>query len=326
MNIIILGGTGFIGRHICEKLVRAGHEVTVPTRKLENAREIQMLPRLQPVACNVHDVAQLARVVAGHDVLINLVAILHGSEAEFERVHVVLPQSIVAACKAAGVKRVVHMSSLGAALDAPSQYLRSKGRGEQVFAEAASAGELDVTILRPSVVFGEGDKLLNVFAQLQRSFPLVPLASSDAQFQPVWVEDVAQAAVLMATHDYSQINSKLFNKYRGEVPKTLEITGLHQLSLRQLFELAGRCVGASRSILALPDALAQMQAWVMERLPGPTVMSRDNLASMKTPNVASGKLPNLQDLGIEPASIMEIAPRYLKHSNVLDSLRKHASR
>jgi uncharacterized protein YbjT (DUF2867 family) len=322
MNIIILGGTGFIGRHLCEKLIRAGHRVTVPTRKLENAHEIQMLPGLQPLACNVHDQAQLAQAAAGHDVLINLVAILHGSEEEFERVHVKLPQTIVTACKGAGVSRVVQMSSLGAALDAPSQYLRSKGRGEQVFLESG----LDVTILRPSVVFGEGDKLLNVFAQLQQSFPFVPLAGSEAQFQPVWVEDVAQAVVNVTVDNYYQNSSKLFNTGGRRGPKIFEISGNHVLTLRQLFELAGRSVGASRPIFHLPDTLAQLQAWMMERMPGPTLMSRDNLASMKSPNVASGKPPNLRDLGIEPASIYAIAPSYLKPASVLNNFRKQASR
>jgi uncharacterized protein YbjT (DUF2867 family) len=321
MNIIILGGTGFIGRHICEKLIRAGHRVTVPTRKLENAREIQMLPGLQPLVCNVHDVAQLTSVVKGHDVLINLVAILHGSEAEFERVHVQLPQTIVAACKAAGVKRVVQMSSLGAALDAPSQYLRSKGRGEQLFTESG----LDVTILRPSVVFGEGDKLLNVFAQLQQAFPFVPLAGSEAQFQPVWVEDVAQAAVMAVINRYKN-DSKLSNRNESELPKIYEIAGLQVLSLRQLFELAGRSVGAPRPIVHLPDTLARMQAWIMEKAPGPTLMSRDNLDSMKSANVASGKLPGLRELGIEPSSIEAIAPLYLKPSSKLNQFRKSASR
>jgi uncharacterized protein YbjT (DUF2867 family) len=322
MKIIILGGTGFIGRHICEKLVRAGHEVTVPTRKLENAREIQMLPRLQPVACNVHDAAQLAQAVAGHDVLINLVAILHGSEAEFERVHVALPQSIVAACKAGGVKRVVQMSSLGAALDAPSQYLRSKERGEQVFLQSG----LHVSILRPSVVFGEGDKLLNVFAGLLQSFPIVPLASSSAQFQPVWVEDVAQAVVQLALGNHSQNNSASRSIYAGEQPKTYEIAGEKVLSLCELFELAGRCVGVSRPIVPLPDTLARMQAWMMEKMPGPTLMSRDNLDSMKSPNVVSNKLPGLRELGIVPAGIEAIAPTYLQPKSKLDQYRKAASR
>jgi uncharacterized protein YbjT (DUF2867 family) len=322
MNIIILGGTGFIGRHLCEKLIRAGHRITVPTCKLENAREIQMLPGLQPIACNVHNAAQLTQAAAGHDLLINLVAILHGSEDEFNRVHVQLPQSIVAACKAAGIQRIVQMSSLGAALDAPSQYLRSKGRGEQVFADSG----LDVTILRPSVVFGEGDKLLNVFAQLQQNFPFVPLAGSEAQFQPVWVEDVAQAVVNVITGGHYKNNSTPRTMYNGKSPKTFEIAGLQVLSLRQLFELAGRCVGASRPIFHLPDALAKIQAGIMERLPGPTLMSRDNLASMKSPNVASGKLPGLRELGIEPSSIDSIAPQYLRPTNRLDQFRKSASR
>jgi uncharacterized protein YbjT (DUF2867 family) len=322
MNIIILGGTGFIGRHICEKLIRAGHRITVPTRKLENAREIQMLPGLQPIVCNVHDAAQLTAAAKNHDVLINLVAILHGSEEEFKRVHEQLPQTIVAACKAAGVKRIVQMSSLGAALDAPSQYLRSKGRGEQVFAESG----LDVTILRPSVVFGAGDKLLNVFAQLQQSFPIVPLAGSESQFQPVWVEDVAQAVVNAIHGTYYKNNSTLRSMHAGDMPKTYEIAGEKVLSLRQLFELAGRCVGASRPIVHLPDGLARMQAWMMERMPGPTLMSRDNLDSMKAPNVASGRLPGLRELGITPSSVEAIAPLYLKPASKLDQFRKHASR
>ncbi len=321
MKIILLGGTGFIGRHICEKLVRAGHDITVPTRKLENAREIQMLPRLQPVVCDVHQAAELASVAFGHDVLINLVAILHGSEAEFERVHVALPQSIVMACKAAGIKRIVQMSSLGAALGAPSQYLRSKGRGEQVFAQSG----LDVNVLRPSVVFGEGDRLLNVFANLLRVFPFVPLAGSEAQFQPVWVEDVAQAVVQLISVNNYQEGSVRSHIGKGNSPKIYEITGNRVMSLRELFELAGRSIGVSRPIFHLPNGLAVVQAWVMEHLPGPTLMSRDNLTSMQSPNVASGQWPGLKDLGIEAASIELIAPRYLKQSNVLDNYRKRGS-
>jgi uncharacterized protein YbjT (DUF2867 family) len=322
MNIIILGGTGFIGRHLCEKLIRAGHRVTVPTRKLDNAREIQMLPGLQPIVCNVHDAQQLTQAVSGHDVLVNLVAILHGSQAEFERVHVKLPQTIVAACKAAGLRRVVQMSSLGAALNAPSQYLRSKGRGEQVFAQSG----LDVTVLRPSVVFGAGDKLLNVFAALQRSFPLVPLAGSDAQFQPVWVEDVAQAVVQVIQPHRYQNSSTSPSKSKGEQPQIFEIAGGAVYTLRQLFELAGRCVGASRPIIALPQALARLQAFAMEHMPGPTLMSRDNLDSMKSPNIVSGKVPGLRELGIEPSSLAAVAPLYLKPSNKLDRFRQSASR
>jgi uncharacterized protein YbjT (DUF2867 family) len=322
MKIIVLGGTGFIGRHICEKLLRAGHEVTVPTRKLENARHVQMLPRLQPVACSVHDPAALAALVQGHDALINLVAILHGSEAEFDKVHVQLPRSIVAACRAAGVRRLVHISSLAAAPDAPSHYLRSKGRGEQVFLESG----LPVSILRPSVVFGEGDRLLNVFASLQRLFPLVPLAGATAQFQPVWVEDVAQAAVQLVQAKDSQYDSKQFSSGEGSGHNIYELAGPAVMSLRDLFELAGRCVGAQRPILALPPSLGRLQATIMEYMPGPALMSRDNLDSMRVPSVASGRWPGLRELGITPTGIEAVAPLYLKPANRLDRLRRDAAR
>jgi uncharacterized protein YbjT (DUF2867 family) len=214
MKIIVLGGTGFIGRHVCERLVRAGHEVTVPTRRLDAAREIQMLPRLQPVLCDVHNEAHLAAAVAGHKVLINLVAILHGSEQAFEFVHHALAQKIAKVAQQQGVQRIVHISSLGLAPDAPSSYLRSKARGEQ----ALAASGVEAHFLRPSVVFGAGDKLLNVFANLQRIFPFMPLAGADSRYQPVWVEDVATAAVHVATQsapiDYKN-NSKLVNKIDG---------------------------------------------------------------------------------------------------------------
>jgi NADH dehydrogenase len=328
MKIVVLGGTGFIGRHICERLVQQGHEVTVPTRKLEQAREIQMLPRLQPVRCDVHDAAQLAQAVQGHEVLINLVAILHGSEEAFERVHVALPRKIVAAAQTAGIQRIVHISSLGVSVDAPSAYLRSKARGEQVLADSG----LDVRVLRPSVVFGEGDRLLNVFAQLQQLFPFMPLAGADSQYEPVWVQDVAQAAVLLASDQYYQNKSNKTNKYPDQTPKNaskshiVEVAGDHTLTLRDLVALAGRSVGAQRPIFALPNALARLQATVMEKLPGPTLMSRDNLGSMQVPSVASGNLPGLRDLGIEPASIYAIAPAYLKPASKLDQFRQHASR
>lgn len=322
MKIVVLGGTGFIGRHICEKLVRAGHEVTVPTRKLENARHIQMLPRLQPVACSVHDPGALATVVQGQDAVINLVAILHGSEAEFEKVHVQLPRSIVAACQAARVARIVHVSSLAAAPDAPSQYLRSKGRGEKVLLESG----LSVCILRPSVVFGEGDRLLSVFAALQRLLPLVPLAGASAQFQPVWVEDVAHSAVQAVLTNHSQNKSKLARFGESQGSEVYELAGPEVLTLRDLFELAGRSVGLRRPIIALPASLGRMQAMTMEYMPGPTLMSRDNLDSMKAPSVATGHWPGLRALGITPTGIEAVAPTYLKQANRLDQLRRNASR
>ncbi len=308
MKIIVLGGSGFIGRHVCEKLAAAGHSITVPTRRVDNVKHLLPLPSLQLVPCDVHDAAQLTRAVAEHDVLVNLVAVLHGDAARFERVHVDLPRKIVAACKGAGVGRIVHVSALGATLHAPSMYQRSKAQGEAVLTTSG----LQVAVLRPSVVFGAEDKLLNVFAQVQRLAPMVPLAGASTQFQPVWVQDVAQAVVQLATH------------WPHTAP-VYEACGKDVLTLGDLFAIAGRCVGAQRPILPLPMPLARLQAWVMEHLPGEPLMSRDNLDSMQSPNIASGQLPGLLELGITPSSIHAIAPTYLGTARKMDQYRKDAS-
>ncbi len=328
MKIIVLGGSGFIGRHLCEKLAAAGHSLTVPTRRVDSAKHLQMLPGLTLLPCNVHDAAQLAQAVAGHDVLVNLVAILHGNEQRFEQVHVVLPRKIVAACQAAGVPRIVHVSALGVAPDAPSMYLRSKARGEAVLADSG----LDIALLRPSLVFGAEDKLLNVFASLQKLAPLVPLAGAGTQFQPVWVEDVAQALEVLVTEYNYQKDSSLCYVPLGQQSKTpsnvtvFEACGPNMLTLRQLFAIAGQCVGAQRPIVPLPMPLARAQAWVMEHLPGEPLMSRDNLDSMRAPNIASGNFPGLSALGITPSSLYAIAPTYLREAHTLDKYRKNAAR
>ena len=348
MKIVVLGGSGFIGRHVCEKLVSSGHSITVPTRRLSSAAHLLPLPRLQLLQCNVHDSAQLAQLVAGHDVLINLVAVLHGNAQRFDAVHVQLPNNMVAACKAGGVQRVVHVSALGAAVDAPSMYQRSKAQGEAVLAAACAAGSagkpLDVRILRPSVVFGAEDKLLNLFAGLQKMAPLMPLAGADTQFQPVWVEDVAQAVLQLATTDHLRANTPAHSPANlpanlptnagatqaGSTavnPAIYEACGPQVLTLRDLVQLAGRCVGAQRPVLPLPAPLARVQAWVMEHLPGEPLMSRDNLDSMRVPNIASGQQPGLAQLGITPSSITAIAPTYLAAARTMDQYRKgHSGR
>lgn len=309
-RVLVLGGTGFVGRHVCEKLARLHVSVTVPTRRLRNASAVQPLPLVQPLEVNVHDEAALTQLVAGHDAVVNLVAILHGDEAAFEKAHVALPQKLARACAAAGVPRVVHVSALGAAVDAPSMYLRSKARGEQ-----ALAG-LDLTVLRPSVIFGADDRFLNLFAQMQRVFPVMPLAGASARFQPVWVEDVAQAIVGALQRPAS-------------VGQNYELCGPDMFTLRELVQFAGRQVGYERPVVPLPMALGRLQALVMELAPGEPLMSRDNLDSMTVDNIASGQLPGLSALGITASAVGAVAPAYLGarggRSN-LTGLRRTAGR
>ena len=302
-RILILGGTGFVGRHICTRLSQAGWSAIVPSRSPAAARHLAGLPRVDVVPGDVHDEATLIRLLAGADAVVNLVAILHGSEAAFEQVHVELPKKLARACAAAGVRRLVQVSALGAALDGPSMYQCSKARGQAVLHTQAAAGILDLTVLRPSVIFGAQDKFLNVFAQLQRMFPLIPLAGADTRFQPVWVEDVA-AAVMRCLQDDATIG------------QTFEACGPEVFTLRDLVRLAGQYAGVNqgrgRAVFALPMPLARLQAWLMERLPGEPLMSGDNLDSMALDNIASGKVPGLDALGITPAALAAIAPGYLR--------------
>ena len=297
-NLVILGGTGFVGRSVCGVLVdRSGGgsaQVVVPSRQPARAKHLQLLPTVRLVEADVHDEAQLTALLHGRDAVINLVAVLHGSDATFERAHVALPRTLARACAAAGVKRVVHVSALGVGPDAPSRYLRSKTAGEAVLAGAG----LDLTILRPSVIFGEHDRFLNLFAQLQAVFPVLPLAGARARFQPVWVQDVAAALVRCLDDD-------------STIGKTFEVTGPQVFTLKELVQTAGRYAGHARPVIGLPEALGNLQALAMEMLPGAPLMSRDNLASMRVPNIASGRLPGLAQLGIVPATVDSVAPDYL---------------
>lgn len=315
-KILILGGTGFVGRHLCEKLTQVPCRVTVATRRLSNAQHLQMLPLVDVVQIDAHDSVSLTPLLASHDAVVNLIAILHGTGAAFEKAHVQLPLELARACEASGLRRIVHVSALGAALDSASMYQRSKARGEAVLLGTG----LDVSVLRPSVIFGAEDKFLNTFARLQKMFWVIPLAASQARFQPVWVEDVARALVRCLQD-------------RGTIGEIYEACGPEVFTLRQLVELAGRYAGVNggkgRPIIALPDALARLQARLMELAPGEPMLSRDNLDAMKTDNVASGKLPGLPALGITPATLSAIAPTYLGAAGLHSGLiakRRNAGR
>jgi NADH dehydrogenase len=297
-NVLVLGGTGFVGASLCEKLVQryggGSARIVVPSRRPARAKHIQMLPTVELVAADVHDDAQLARLLRGCDAVVNLVAILHGSDKAFDKVHVQLPRRLAQACAATGVRRVVHVSALGVDAHAPSRYLRSKADGE---AALAAAG-LDLTVLRPSVIFGEGDRFLNLFARLQSILPVMPLAGADARFQPVWVDDVA-LGIVRCLDD------------RTTIGETLECCGPEVYTLAQLVRIAGREAGHPRPVIGLPAWLGRLQAALMEMLPGEPLMSRDNLDSMRVASVATGSRPGLARLGIRPASVEAIAPLYL---------------
>lgn len=297
-NVLVIGGSGFVGRHVVRRLAERGISVTVPSRRRERAKHLIVLPVVEVVEADVHDPAVLAQLMSGQDAVINLVGVLQGGNGNpygkgFARAHVDLPHLIAATAGQAGVKRLVHMSALKAAVDAPSGYLRSKADGEAVM-RATSPGTA-VTIFRPSVIFGAGDSFLNLFATLQKLFPLLPLGCPDAQFQPLWVEDVARSIVECLGRDDS-------------IGKAYDLCGPTVYSLRELVALAGKYSGHERPIIGLPDGLAFLQAWAMEFVPG-DLMSRDNYYSMQVPNIcdAGCSLP----FGFSATPLEGVAPGYL---------------
>jgi uncharacterized protein YbjT (DUF2867 family) len=287
-RVVVLGGTGFIGRAYAWRCAAhgLGQQLTILTRSPARGASLRPLPGVTLVECDVNDAKALSRAIADAHVVVNLIGILHGRDADFQRAHIDLPLSIGELSRVYGVEHVVHISALGAATDAPSMYLRSKAAGEA----ALQRSGMPLSVIRPSVVFGAEDRLLNLFARLQAVLPVVPLAGAHARLQPVWVRDVAQA--LWTCVDSGPSAAGVY-----------EAVGPHVLTLRDLVRCAGRLSGHPRPVWPLPEALGWAQAWLLEQLPGPTLMSRDNLRSLQVDAVASSRFPTLQALGITPASI-----------------------
>lgn len=282
-DICVIGGSGFVGRHIVRLLAARGLRVRVPTRNREQAKELILLPTVEVISTDVFDVAALEQLVSGAGAVINLVGVLHDGRgsASFAEAHIELTRKILAACASKGVSRYVHMSALGADSKGPSHYQQSKGEAEAL----VRAARLEWTIFRPSVIFGPDDSFLNLFAKLQTLMPVMFLAKAEARFQPVYVEDVA-AAFVCALEE------------RRSIGKTFDLCGPAVYSLRELVALTGRLSGHPRPIIGLSDALSYLQAFLLELLPV-KLMSRDNLASMQVDNVSAASFP----FGIQPAAI-----------------------
>ncbi len=297
-TILVVGGTGFIGSHLVARLAAEGRNVMLVTRRYDRARPFLVLPTVQIIEGDIFDEKFLHGLLPQADALINLVGVLHSKSGQpwgpqFERAHVALPRLLAAACQKHGVKRCLHMSALGAGADAPSMYQRSKAEGEKIMLQASG---LQVTSFRPSVVFGPEDQFLNLFARLQSLLPVLAMGGLDTKFQPVYVGDVADAFV-RALDEVSTYG------------KTYELPGPHIYTLRELIKLAGKYSGHERPLIALPRALARLQAWMLEYVPGGPLMSRDNIDSMQADNVAHDEYP--VPAVWQPVSLEAVAPTYL---------------
>ncbi len=301
MRLCILGGTGFVGRALSARLVAAGHDVLVPTSHYERHRDLTVLPTLKLVEGDVHDLEFLLHCCEAKDAVINLVGILNEkgrSGRGFARAHAELPEKLVAACRAARVRRLLHMSALNASLNAPSHYLRTKAMGEDTVHRAANDG-LHVTSFRPSVIFGPRDSFVNRFAVLLKRAPGVfPLACPDSKFQPVYVEDVVSAFV-HALRD------------TGTHGQRYDLCGPKVYTLREIVRYIAELMGKRVAIIGLNRTLSHLQAALMEFVPGKP-FSLDNFRSLQVDSVCSGRaFPDV--FGIAPMSMEQVVPRYIGH-------------
>jgi NADH dehydrogenase len=302
---LVVGGSGFIGRHLVASLAASGLQVTVPTRRRERAKHLILLPTVEVVEADVMAPGVLERLCAGQQAVYNLVGILHGRRGwpdergpndygpDFARMHVELPQAIIAACRAAGVRRLLHVSANGASPAAPSEYLRSKGIAEQAL---LAAEDLDVTLFRPSVVFGPEDSFLNRFALFARLAPVFAVPCPEAKFQPVYVGDVARA--LHHALDDPESHARIYS-----------LCGPQVYTMKQLVEFVCAATHRRRLVIGLSDRLSYLQALALEWLPGP-LMTRDNYHSMRVPNTSDAPFP----FRIHPQSLEAVAPGYLAPS------------
>ena len=310
-KIALIGGTGFVGRHLTAQLRNRGHACKVITRHTHRHAGLRVAAEV--IEANPFDADDLSQALQGCDAAIHLVGILNSGKQGFRDVHVRLTETVVEACHRAGIKRLLHMSALQAdQASGSSEYLRSKGEGENRAHTLGQPG-IEVTSFRPSVIFGPDDTFLNRFAGLLRIPGPLPLACAEARFAPVYVEDVA-AAFANALED----------------PKTFgqryDLCGPDEYTLEQIVRLVGDFTGRRKIIIRLPDWASRLQAKLLQYAPGKP-FTPDNYLSLKTASVCADN--GLARLGIEPRPMREIAARYLQGANkasMLSRLRRDAGR
>lgn len=311
-TICVLGGTGFVGRHLVARLANRGYTVKVLTRHPQRHREVEILPNAQLIGADIHDATQLQQHFAGGDAVINLVGILHEfSTQTFGAVHAELPGKVADACRAAGVKRLLHMSALHAnAVKGPSQYLRTKGEGEQRVMQAQGVA---VTCFKPSIIFAPDDNFFNQFASLLKLSKVLPLACPDSRFAPVYVGDVAQAFENALEND-----ATIGNSY--------ELCGPRIYTFKELVENVAKMLGLKRWVIGMPDSLARLQGKIFDKLPV-KVFTTDNYLSLQVDSVCGCN--GLEALGITPCSVEGVMPMHFANKTqrgLYDSFRRVARR
>ncbi|MCH7929750.1 MAG: complex I NDUFA9 subunit family protein [Proteobacteria bacterium] len=297
-RVVVFGGSGFLGRHIVRRLAKAGARIIVAARDAEAAAQLKPVGdpgQVVPRRADLLDEASVAAAAAGADVVVNLVGILFESGRQsFAAVHTQGARRVAEAASAAGAKRLIHVSAVGAAPTSRSLYARTKAAGE-----AAVRGAFPhATIVRPSIVFGPEDVFFNRFAAMARFTPALPLiGGGHTRFQPVYVGDVAEAVLRIAADP-------------ATAGKTYELGGPRVYTFREVLEVVLRATGRRRLLVPLPFWAADLEALFLERLPKP-LLTRDQVKLLRRDNVVGANALGLADLGITPTSVEAVVPAYL---------------
>jgi NADH dehydrogenase len=290
-TVAVIGGSGFVGRHLLARLVNAGHRVTALARSSIAESGLRQIAGVRVVRVKLESDEALSVCLAGQRVVINLVGILHESrEIDFDAVHVAFPRRLVHLCQAAGVTQYLHMSALNAdAAKGPSRYLKSRGEGEDAVHHAC--GGVTVTSFRPSIIFGPGDNFFGVFDRLLDWMLVFPVVCPQTRFAPACVDDVVEAFYQVLERGAD------FNGQR------LNLCGPQIYTFTELVQFVARVTGRRRLVLGLPDSLSRLQALVMERLPG-KLFTRDNYRSMQIDSVCARD--DFAALGITPKALEDV--------------------
>jgi len=299
-TICIFGGTGFLGQSIIRELAATGARIKIATRIPESAYDLKLngdVGQIVPFTCNYNDEQSIESAIDRCDVVINLIGILfEKGKSKFKKAHIDLPTNIATATKKQGVKKFIHVSALG--VDEPeSKYGKSKLEGENAIKDIFP----DVTILRPSVVFGPDDGFFNMFAKLASVLPALPLiGGGKTKFQPVFVGDIADAVKNIVTEKSDKFKSKIY-----------ELGGPEIVTFKEIYEILLDEVNRKRALIPIPWAVAKMQGFVMGMLPKPP-LTMDQVRSLKTDNIVKEDALKLTDLGVTPTAMGSILPQYLK--------------
>lgn len=313
-TICVLGGTGFVGRHLAAELVRRGHHVRVPTRSRASNRHMLVLPGVELEQTDVHADGVLQDLLYGCDAAVNLVGILNerGHDGSgFRKAHVELTEKLIQACQDNDVGRLIQLSALKANAErGPSHYLRTKGQAEKLI-RSLTGDEIRYTIFRPSTIFGREDSFINRFARLLKLAPVLPLPQADARFAPVHVGDVV-AAITRSLDDSATYD------------RVYELCGPEIYSLAEIVDYIKRLKGLRRWVLPMPKPIGRIQATVADYLVPGKPFSIDNFNSLTVASVCTDN--GLKSLGIEPTPMSAIVPGMLSRGPTRADMLRQATR